>query len=88
MTRSQAICSSCGRKGTRVRKISRAYGTGAKEFLVRNIPTINCPHCGESFLTAETLHELERIKTHPGKLAEKRKIAVVEFPGGGDRRIG
>ena len=71
-----------------MRKISRTYGRGAKEFLVRNIPTLRCPHCGESFLTAATLHELERIKTHPGKLAEKRKIAVVEFPGGPERRTG
>ena len=69
-------------------KISRTYGRGVKEFLVRNIPTISCPHCGDSFLTAKTLHELERIKTNPGKLAEKRKIAVVEFPGEGERRTG
>jgi YgiT-type zinc finger domain-containing protein len=64
-----------------VRKISRTYGRGAKEFLVRNIPTISCPHCGESFLTAATLHELERIKADPERVVAMRRITVVDFPG-------
>ena len=88
MPRNDTTCSSCGRKGTRVRRISRSYGHGAKEFLVRNIPTISCPHCGESFLTAATLHALERIKADPGELAVKRTVAVVEFPRDSGRRTG
>jgi predicted RNA-binding Zn-ribbon protein involved in translation (DUF1610 family) len=38
-----------------------------------------CPNCGESYLTAETLHEIERIKMHRKNLAKKRSIAVAEF---------
>ena len=71
-----------------MKKISLPLGRGAKEILVRNVPSISCPHCGESFFTAKTLHELDRIKRDPDKLAEERKIAVVEFPDGGEGRTG
>ena len=31
-------------------------------FVIENIPVMTCPHCGESYFEAETLHEIERIK--------------------------
>jgi hypothetical protein len=40
---------------------------------------VTCPHCGENYLTAETLHEIERIKLHRGNFAKKRSVAVAEF---------
>lgn len=33
---------------------------------------IRVPHCGESYLNAETLHELERIKLHRRNMALPR----------------
>ena len=58
------ICDVCGKKGARIRRVTRSYGTGKVEFLIRGIPVVSCPHCGESYLTAETLREIERIKLH------------------------
>lgn len=69
-----------------MRKITRSYGRGASEFLVRKIPTVSCPHCGETYLTAATLHELEKIKSNHRRLAVKRRIAVADFPTGSRRR--
>ena len=80
MTRNDTTCSSCGRSGARVLRITRSYGRGSGEYLVRNIPTILCPHCRESYLTAATLHELERIKANHRKLAVTRPFAVADFP--------
>ena len=88
MARNVRTCSFCGKKGARVRKITRSYGRGAGEFLVRNIPTISCPHCGETYLSAATLHELERIKADHVKLAVIRPVAVADFPGSVRRRTG
>lgn len=88
MARAGTGCDFCGRKGARVRRITRSYGRGAGEYLVRNIPVISCPHCGETYLTADTLHELERIKTHRRSLTVKRRFAVADFPGGTRRRAG
>jgi hypothetical protein len=46
---------------------------------MENIPVVSCPHCGESYLTAETLHEIERLKLHRENLAVERSVEVVSF---------
>ncbi len=86
MARHDLLCDFCGKKGSRVRRVTRSYGRGAGEFLIRNIPTISCPRCGETYVTAVTLHELERIKTHHRSLTVKRRIAVADFPRNPSRR--
>ncbi len=73
------ICNWCGRKGARVRRVARTYGKGRDLLVVENIPVVSCPHCGESYLTAETLHEIERLKLHRRSVAVKRPVEVVSF---------
>ena len=45
----------------------------------KNVPVISCPHCRDSYLTADTLHEIERIKLHRKSFAKKRPIPVAAF---------
>jgi len=59
--------------------VPRSYGKGERLLVVANVPVVSCPSCGESYLTADTLHELERIKLHRDSLAARRPIAVAEF---------
>jgi YgiT-type zinc finger domain-containing protein len=73
------VCDICGKSGAHVRRISRSYGKGANLLVIENVPIVICPHCGESYLTADTLHEIERIKLHRQALAEERCIAVATF---------
>ena len=75
------ICDVCGKQKVRVRRVTRSYGTGKTEYLIRAVPVVSCPHCGESYLTAETLREIERIKLHRRQLAVKRSVPVVQFGG-------
>ncbi len=75
----QLVCDICGKAGARIRHVSRSYGKGKDLLVIENIPVISCPHCGESYLTAETLHELERIKLHRKGFAVERPVAVAEF---------
>jgi len=63
----------------RIRHVSRSYGKGADLLVIENVPVVSCPHCGESYLTAETLHEIERIKLHRLDFAERRPVAVAAF---------
>jgi YgiT-type zinc finger domain-containing protein len=72
-------CDICGKEGVQVRRVSRSYGRGVDLFVIENVPLISCPHCGESYLTADTLHELERIKLHRRAFAQERCIAVAAF---------
>jgi YgiT-type zinc finger domain-containing protein len=73
------VCDICGKDGAKIRHLSRSYGKGANLFVIENVPIVSCPNCGESYLTAETLHELERIKLHRKALATERCIAVAAF---------
>jgi YgiT-type zinc finger domain-containing protein len=62
-----------------MRYLTRSYGKGLKLLVIENVPVVICAHCGESYLTAETLHELERIKLHRRSLAKRRNVAVANF---------
>jgi len=75
----ELICEICGREGARIRYLTRSYGKGANLLVIENVPVVSCPHCGESYLTAETMHELDRIKANRGALAKPRPVAVASY---------
>ena len=62
------------------------YGLSAQRLakalrLIEGVPVISCPHCGESYLAAETLREIERIRLHWRQLSTERKMPVARFRG-------
>jgi YgiT-type zinc finger domain-containing protein len=73
------ICDNCGREDARIRYITRSYGKGDDLLVIENIPMISCPHCGESYFTAETLHMIEQIKRERQHRAITRPVAVAAF---------
>ena len=73
------ICDICGQGSAVIRHVTRSYGKGVNLLVIENVPIVVCPHCGESYLTAETLHELERIKLHRRSFAKPRRVAVANF---------
>lgn len=73
------VCDICGKSGARIRRMTKSYGKGENLLVIENVPVVVCPNCGESYLTADTLHEIERLKLHRKKLARERRIAVVAF---------
>jgi YgiT-type zinc finger domain-containing protein len=72
-------CENCGKEGARLRHITRSYGKGQALLVIENVPVVSCPHCGESYITAETMHELERIRSQRKKLARERAVPVATF---------
>lgn len=75
------VCDVCGKKGARIRRVTRSVGKGKTAFLIEAVPVVSCPRCGESYLTANTLREIERIKLHRRQLTEVRTIPVAKFGG-------
>lgn len=75
----EMICDICGISEARIRRVTRSYGEGENLLVIENIPVVSCPHCGESYLTAETLHEIERIKLHRKSWASERNVPVASF---------
>lgn len=72
-------CDICGKDGAEIRYLTRSYGKGASLLVIEDVPVVVCPLCGESYLTAETLHEIEGIKLHRRSLAKPRSVAVASF---------
>ena len=73
------ICDMCGSGGAVVRKVTRSFGKGSNLLVIEDVPVISCPHCGESYITAETMHEIERIKLHRKSFSKPQPVAVAHF---------
>jgi YgiT-type zinc finger domain-containing protein len=72
-------CDNCGKDGARIIHVSRSYGAGADLLVIENVPVISCPHCGESYLAAATLREIDNIKRNRSKAAMTRPVPVAAF---------
>ena len=72
-------CDICGEQGARLRNVSRSYGKGRSLLVVENVPVTSCPHCGESYLSADAAIELDRIRENSRKYAVKREVPVAQF---------
>ncbi|MBN1421706.1 MAG: type II toxin-antitoxin system MqsA family antitoxin [Planctomycetes bacterium] len=75
------ICDICGARKARIGRVTRSFGRGRSAFLIQGVPVVHCPSCGESYLTAETLKEIERIRMHWRQLSVDKKIPVAKFGG-------
>jgi YgiT-type zinc finger domain-containing protein len=73
------VCDVCGKEGALIHHVTRSYGKGARLLVIENVPLVSCPHCGESYMTAATLHQIERIKRQRSRSASKRPVAVAVF---------
>lgn len=72
-------CDICGQDEARIRYVSETFGKGHDLLVIEDIPLITCLHCGESYFTAQTLHEIEHIKRHRKSLAVPRLLEVAKF---------
>ena len=72
-------CPICGKEGAKLRRVIRNYGRGNRILLIENVPVISCPNCDESYLTAETLHELELLKVEKRGEAIKREVEILTY---------
>ena len=75
------LCADCGREGVQLTKITRSFGRGSKLLIIEDIPMWLCPHCGASYFTAQTMHEIERIKMLRKAVAVDRPVPVAIFIG-------
>ena len=73
------VCDICGIKAARTVKRPQVLGRGAQMILVDNVPVIACRNCGESYMTSETIHRLDDIRSKQKANSAARKIAVAEF---------
>jgi len=73
------ICDLCGADRARIRRVVETVGKGPDLLVIENVPLVICTQCGESYFTADTLHELERIRLHRQSFAAERAVKVAQF---------
>ena len=69
----------CSSKGAHLRYVTRSYGAGERLLVIENVPAVSCLYCGDSYMTADTLHEIERIKLHRKTIAMERQVSVAHY---------
>ena len=42
--------------------------------IIENVPVVTCTKCGESYITAKNMQELERLKIHRKSLSKKQSL--------------
>jgi YgiT-type zinc finger domain-containing protein len=75
------VCANCGKPAARLRHVSRSFGHGDSLLVIENIPVISCTACGETYLTPETLDEIDRIQRERRTAAVVKPVPVAEFAG-------
>ncbi len=73
------VCDLCGKNGAQIRRVTETDGKGDDLLVIENVPLVACPNCGESYFTADTLHEIERIRLHRHTFATKRSVQVAKY---------
>ena len=73
------VCEICGQAAAQLVKRPQVLGKGAAMLVIEDVPVIVCRHCGESYLTAETLHRLDEVRRGQRKLPARYQVAVAAF---------
>ncbi len=55
-------CELCGAQAAVTKKTTKNFGRGASLVVIEDIPTIHCTNCHESYVTADTAREIDRIR--------------------------
>jgi YgiT-type zinc finger domain-containing protein len=78
-TSAERQCAHCGAASPQLKYVTRSFGKGAALLVIEGIPLWSCPRCGESYFTAQTMHEIERIKALRKSVAVSRSVPVAAF---------
>ena len=75
-------CASCGSADVRLKHVTRSFGKDDALLIIEAIPRWSCRSCGESYFSAPTMREVERIKTLRASIAVSRSVPVAAFEAG------
>ena len=72
-------CAHCASPSLQLKHVTRSFGKGAALLVIEAVPLWSRPSCGESYFSAQTMHEIERIKALRKSVAVNRSVAVAAF---------
>jgi YgiT-type zinc finger domain-containing protein len=78
-SRTTMRCDICAADRAQLRHVTRSFGRGDRLVVIENIPYIVCGRCGERYLTAATMREIERLKQLKADRVRRKPVPVVSF---------
>ena len=79
LERNPMICDYCGKDGAQRRYKTQVCGPKNDKFLVDKVPVVRCPHCHQTYVTAQTAKTLDRLVQQRKELARPQTLDVIEF---------
>jgi YgiT-type zinc finger domain-containing protein len=72
-------CELCGIQAAAIKKTTKSFGRGDNLVVIENIPIVHCSSCHESYLTADTVREIDRIRKNRRSLGKAKRVLVASF---------
>jgi YgiT-type zinc finger domain-containing protein len=72
-------CEICGSKAAAIKRTTKSFGRGHHLVVIENIPIVHCSTCHESYLTAATAREIDRIRKNRRSLGKAKRVLVASF---------
>ncbi len=73
------ICDICGASGVTIKHVTKSFGSGESLVVVEGVPVVHCSKCHESYVTAETSRQLDKIRKNRRQMASTRPVLVASF---------
>jgi len=73
------ICEICGKKTAAIKKVTKSFGRGHSLVVIEDIPVLSCSSCHESYITASTAREIDRIRKNRVAVGKAKRILVASF---------
>ena len=77
------VCSFCGNKNFRIKKVQYIYRHDGKFLIVNDVPCEECEYCGEQYFKADVLKKIENDFMEIHSIGRKPKqliqIPIEEF---------
>jgi YgiT-type zinc finger domain-containing protein len=72
-------CQICGKKTASIKKVTKSFGRGHSLVVIEDIPVVSCISCHESYITADTAREIDRIRKNRITAGKAKRVLVASF---------
>ena len=72
-------CEICGKKTASIKKVTKGFGRGDSPVVIEDIPVLSCSNCHESYVTADTAREIDRIRKNRVTVGKAKRVLVASF---------
>ena len=72
-------CQICSKKTVSIKKVTKSFGRGHSLVVIEDIPVLSCSSCHESYITADTAREIDRIRKNRVAVGKAKRILVASF---------